>query len=152
MGSQACVAALCACLAGRLLIAADYSQMELRILAHLSQDKRLIRLLNLAGKQGDVFERIAVTLLRGPACPRGAEDGQYGGTVELRAVTKEERDRAKRVMYGGLGSPLLASRPVAREIGMEKDSRKLGGGGGNDRREARDDQEGYGGIRASGKK
>ncbi len=41
---------------GFLILAADYSQLELRILAHLSGDSRLRDILN-AGK--DVFKAIA---------------------------------------------------------------------------------------------
>ena len=41
---------------GFLILAADYSQLELRILAHLSGDERLTKILN-DGK--DVFKAIA---------------------------------------------------------------------------------------------
>ena len=41
---------------GFLILAADYSQLELRILAHLSKDEKLSRILN-GGK--DVFKSIA---------------------------------------------------------------------------------------------
>lgn len=41
---------------GGLILAADYSQLELRILAHLSQDRRLIQVLNTGA---DVFRSIA---------------------------------------------------------------------------------------------
>lgn len=44
------------CLLGGLILAADYSQLELRILAHLSCDRRLLQVLN-SGE--DVFRSIA---------------------------------------------------------------------------------------------
>ena len=44
------------CPLGGVLLAADYSQLELRIIAHLSRDSKLTRVLN-AG--GDVFKTIA---------------------------------------------------------------------------------------------
>jgi hypothetical protein len=39
-------------------------QVELRLLAHLSRDKRLLSLLRSAGNAGDVFQLIATTWLR----------------------------------------------------------------------------------------
>lgn len=44
------------CVLGGLILAADYSQLELRILAHLSRDRRLIQVLN---SGADVFKSIA---------------------------------------------------------------------------------------------
>jgi len=41
---------------GNVLISADYSQVELRIMVHLSQDEKLTKLLN-SGK--DVFRELA---------------------------------------------------------------------------------------------
>ncbi len=51
---------------GCLLIAADYSQIELRVLAHLSGDLKLIEILKQAGVGGDAFALIAKTWLRKP--------------------------------------------------------------------------------------
>jgi DNA polymerase I-like protein with 3'-5' exonuclease and polymerase domains len=61
------------------MLAADYSQLELRILAHLSGDKKLRNVLN-AG--GDVFKTIA---------------SQWKG-VEVSQVTATERQQAKQVL------------------------------------------------------
>lgn len=49
---------------GCVLIGADYSQVELRVLAHLSGDPHLIHILTQAGLQGDAFALIAKTWLR----------------------------------------------------------------------------------------
>lgn len=49
---------------GCVLISADYSQVELRVLAHLSGDPQLIHILTQAGLQGDAFALIAKTWLR----------------------------------------------------------------------------------------
>lgn len=70
-------------------MAADYSQMELRILAHLSNDPILLDLMRQAGTSGDVFELIARTLLRNPTGPAAPV-----------SVSTEERNRAKKVTYG----------------------------------------------------
>lgn len=70
-----------------LLLAADYSQIELRLLAHMSGDEKLTALLRRAGAQGDAFSLIAANWLR---CGLGP-DGRAG---------REDRERAKRVTYG----------------------------------------------------
>ena len=49
---------------GCVLIAADYSQVELRVLAHLSGESKLIQILRQAGVSGDAFALIAKTWLR----------------------------------------------------------------------------------------
>ena len=76
---------------GGILLAADYSQLELRLIAHLSRDERLLKLLN-AG--GDVFRMIA---------------GSLNG-IEPVAVTDVQRQRAKQICYGiiyGIGAKSL---------------------------------------------
>ena len=77
---------------GRTLLAADYSQLELRLLAHLSGDKRLREVLN---SDGDVFKLIACQWLR----------------KSVDQVTKFERQQAKSICYGmvyGIGARALA--------------------------------------------
>ena len=77
---------------GRILLAADYSQLELRLLAHLSGDKRLREVLN---SDGDVFKLIACQWLR----------------KSVDQVTKFERQQAKSICYGmvyGIGAKALA--------------------------------------------
>jgi hypothetical protein len=48
---------------GSVLISADYSQIELRVLAHMSQDAKLMHLLRQAGAKGDAFSLIAASFL-----------------------------------------------------------------------------------------
>ncbi|GAX74846.1 hypothetical protein CEUSTIGMA_g2292.t1 [Chlamydomonas eustigma] len=81
---------------GSVLISADYSQVELRILAHLSGDQKLVHLLRQAGKQGDAFNLIAASFL-----------GKSGAVI-----SHEDREKAKRVTYGivyGIGPVGLAA-------------------------------------------
>ena len=66
---------------GGILLAADYSQLELRMIAHLSNDKKLIRILN---NDGDVFKLITA---------------EWKG-VSPEEVTETERQQAKQVFSG----------------------------------------------------
>ncbi|TPX50567.1 DNA-directed DNA polymerase [Synchytrium endobioticum] len=78
---------------GHVLLSADYSQLELRIIAHMSGDRRLLELLN---GGGDLFVNLAV---------------QWHG-MELSEVTAEIRRKAKFVAYGviyGMGAATLAN-------------------------------------------
>lgn len=63
---------------GGVLLAADYSQLELRLIAHLAQDAKLTEVLN-AG--GDVFKTIA---------------SQMNG-LDVSEVMPEMRQQAKQV-------------------------------------------------------
>lgn len=79
-----------------LFLSVDYSQLEVRLLAHFSRDPKLISILtdHVAAKQ-DVFRVIASTWLGKPAD----------------AISAEERGGAKRVIYGliyGMGVGKLA--------------------------------------------
>lgn len=76
---------------GGLILAADYSQLELRILAHLSQDGRLIHVLN-TGE--DVFRSIAAEWKM----------------MEPESVGDDLRQQAKQICYGiiyGMGAKSL---------------------------------------------
>lgn len=66
---------------GYQLLAADYSQIELRIMAHLSKDPRLIDAFN---NQQDVHSRTAAEIFN----------------VEADEVTKEQRRSAKAINFG----------------------------------------------------
>ena len=77
---------------GGVFVAADYSQLELRILAHLSGDEKLKRVLN---DKGDVFKMIAGNWLGLPPSE----------------VSDKQRQEAKQICYGmvyGIGSKALA--------------------------------------------
>uniref|UniRef100_A0A8C8VKG1 DNA polymerase theta n=1 Tax=Pelusios castaneus TaxID=367368 RepID=A0A8C8VKG1_9SAUR len=77
--------------AGGLILAADYSQLELRILAHLSSDRWLIEVLN---SGADVFKSIAAEWKM----------------IDLEAVGDEIRQQAKQICYGivyGMGAKSL---------------------------------------------
>ena len=63
---------------GGVLVAADYSQLELRIIAHLSADRKLRSILNTGG---DVFKLIA----------------SQWKMVDIADVTPEQRQQAKQV-------------------------------------------------------
>jgi len=63
-----------------VLVAADYSQLELRVIAHLSADRKLLGILNTGG---DVFKLIA----------------SQWKMVDIADVTAEQRQQAKQVFY-----------------------------------------------------
>ncbi|XAR70897.1 DNA-directed DNA polymerase [Bertholletia excelsa] len=76
-----------------LLLAADYSQIELRLMAHFSKDTTLVELLS--KPHGDVFTMIAA---------------KWTGKEES-IITSQERDQTKRLVYGilyGMGPKTLA--------------------------------------------
>lgn len=90
---------------GRVLIAGDYSQIELRILAHLSEDPALIA----AFEAGEDIHRAVAAQIHG---------------VKPKDVTREQRDGAKMVNFGiiygvtayGLGRRLGIGNTEAGEI------------------------------------
>ncbi|KAG9455791.1 hypothetical protein H6P81_000299 [Aristolochia fimbriata] len=76
-----------------LLVGADYSQIELRLMAHFSKDSTLIDLLS--KPDGDVFRLIAA---------------RWTGQLESNVSTKD-RDQTKKLVYGilyGMGARRLA--------------------------------------------
>ncbi|KAJ4750728.1 DNA polymerase I [Rhynchospora pubera] len=76
-----------------LIIAADYSQIELRLMAHFSKDHTLIELLS--KPDGDVFTMITA---------------KWAGKPES-SVTPKQRDHTKRLIYGilyGMGPASLS--------------------------------------------
>jgi len=66
---------------GRKLLAADYSQIELRVLAHISQDQGLIEAFE---RDEDIHARTAATIFN----------------VSIEKVTPSMRDIAKRINFG----------------------------------------------------
>ncbi|XP_061105385.1 LOW QUALITY PROTEIN: DNA polymerase theta [Conger conger] len=84
---------------GGLVLAADYSQLELRILAHLSRDRRLLQALN---SGADVFRSIAAEWRM----------------IEPEAVDDSLRQQAKQICYGiiyGMGAKSLGE-----QMGIEE--------------------------------
>lgn len=84
---------------GGLILAADYSQLELRILAHLSRDCRLIQVLN---SGADVFRSIAAEWKM----------------LEPHAVGDDLRQQAKQICYGiiyGMGAKSLGEQMGIKE-------------------------------------
>lgn len=89
---------------GNVIIAADYSQIELRIMAHISQDANL---LNAFKHDQDVHAATASTMFK----------------VDIGEVTKEQRRRAKAINFGliygmsafGLAKQIDISRTQAKE-------------------------------------
>ncbi|KAL8575274.1 hypothetical protein ACOMHN_001819 [Nucella lapillus] len=84
---------------GGVILAADYSQLELRVIAHLSGDAKLISILN---NDGDVFKLIAA---------------QWKNTMP-EFVTKEERQHAKQICYGMLYG--IGPRALGEQIGVDE--------------------------------
>ena len=70
-----------------VLVSADYSQMELRLAAHLSDDQHIISILRSVGEDGDVFRMIASHWM-----DKRVED-----------VTEQERQTVKRISCEHLG-------------------------------------------------
>ena len=89
---------------GYIYIDADYSQIELRVLAHISQDKNMIEAFN---NGADIHKQAASKVFN----------------VPIDEVTKEQRTNAKAVNFGivygisdfGLGEQLGISRKKAKE-------------------------------------
>ncbi|XP_070990897.1 DNA polymerase theta [Oncorhynchus clarkii lewisi] len=85
---------------GGMVLAADYSQLELRVLAHLSKDKRLLQVLN---GGADVFRCIAAEWKN----------------IDLETVDDTLRQQAKQICYGiiyGMGAKSLGE-----QMGIEED-------------------------------
>lgn len=85
---------------GWLLVAADYSQIELRILTHLSQEPILLE----AYKNGDDVHRVTAQLIFDKDTPE--------------AVTAEERRMGKLINFGVIYG--MGSHRFAREAGVSK--------------------------------
>ncbi len=90
--------------AGKVYIDADYSQIELRVLAHLSEDEHMIE----AFKKGEDIHKQAASKVFG---------------ISQEEVTKEQRESAKAVNFGivygisdfGLGEQLGIGRKIAKQ-------------------------------------
>ncbi|XP_031727746.1 DNA polymerase theta isoform X1 [Anarrhichthys ocellatus] len=85
---------------GGMILAADYSQLELRVLAHLSKDQRLLQVLN---GGADVFRCIAAEWK----------------SVDPESVKDDLRQQAKQICYGiiyGMGAKSLGE-----QMGVEEE-------------------------------
>jgi DNA polymerase-1 len=88
---------------GHAILSADYSQIELRVLAHLAQDPELIEAFRVSG---DVHQRTAALIF-------------FGDAKKVGDVTSEMRRRAKTINFGviyGMGDSALA-----KQIGITRD-------------------------------
>ena len=85
--------------AGKVFVGADYSQIELRVLAHLSQDPGLIETFQ---RGEDIHTRTALEIFGGSAAD----------------VTREMRSRAKTINFGVLYG--MSAFRLAREFGVPR--------------------------------
>ena len=86
--------------AGGVFLAADYSQLELRMLAHMSDDAKLKKYLN---SDGDVFKMIASEWLAVPASE----------------ISDKQRQETKQVCYGMLYG--IGSKTLGEQLGIEQE-------------------------------
>ena len=86
--------------AGMHLVAADYSQIELRILAHLSGDERLV-----------------AAFLAGEDIHRATAAEVFG--ISLEAVSSEQRRRAKAINFGLVYG--MSAFGLARQLGLPRE-------------------------------
>jgi len=96
------------------LLCADYSQVEMRIAAHLSGDERLISLLQHAESKQDLYKSMAATFFRCSAHSPVIEvdfdlphDTVRVSSKAVAAVTDEERSCAKTISLGILYGMVL---------------------------------------------
>nr|KAG5691719.1 hypothetical protein BaRGS_010222 [Batillaria attramentaria] len=91
---------------GGVMVAADYSQLELRVIAHLSGDRKLTSILN---DDGDVFKLIAA---------------QWKNTLP-EAVTAEQRQQAKQAERQAVNTTVQGSAADIVKAAMNKIDRHL---------------------------
>lgn len=81
------------CQEGKVLLAADFCQLELRILTHLSKDRNLMKIMNSPGE--DIFKKIAAKW----------------NNVDENEVSSVQRNQTKQLCYGiiyGMGNKALS--------------------------------------------
>ncbi len=88
---------------GKLLVSADYSQIELRILAHMSRDPNL---LDSFSREEDIHTRTAGILFE----------------KDISSVSPDERRKAKTINFGLLYG--MGPRKLSRELGISLDEAK----------------------------
>lgn len=87
-----------------IMIAADYSQLELRLLAHFSDDHNLLEILNRSlgsSDTFDVFKTVASKVYKKP----------------VEEVTPENRQHAKQICYGIIYG--MGNRSLANQLGVD---------------------------------
>ncbi|XP_050096845.1 DNA polymerase theta [Anopheles aquasalis] len=95
----------------RVLLSADFCQLELCILTHLSQDRRLMEALNASDGPGgrrkpqDVFRSLAA---------------RWHQLTDVSEVSEELRSRTKAIVYGVIYG--MGARAMAAELQMEEES------------------------------
>ena len=89
---------------GYIYIDADYSQIELRVLAHISQDEHMLE----AFKNGEDIHKQAASKVLG---------------IPIEEVTKEQRSDAKAVNFGRVYG--ISDFGVAQQLGISKKQAKL---------------------------
>ncbi len=88
---------------GKLLVAADYSQIELRILAHMSMDPNLLQAF---GDNEDIHRRTAGLLF----------------DKDIQEVSRDERRKAKTINFGLLYG--MGPQKLSRELGITMEEAK----------------------------
>ena len=97
--SSVCVRNVFVPFKGGVLLAADYSQLELRILAHMSEDEKLTRFLN---QDGDVFRLIA---------------SEWLGVLP-EEVGERQRQETKQICYGMLYG--IGVKALGEQLGIDE--------------------------------
>ena len=87
-----------------IFIDADYSQIELRILAHISKDENMIRAFN---NNDDIHKEAAAKVLN----------------IPINEVTKEERSKAKAINFGIVYG--ISDYGLAEQIGVSRKEAKI---------------------------
>lgn len=89
---------------GWIFVSADYSQLELRLLAHFSGDENLLEILNRSldsDKSYDVFKTVASKVYKKP----------------VDQITGENRQHAKQICYGIIYG--MGNRSLANQLGVD---------------------------------
>ena len=100
-----------------VFISADYSQIEMRVLAHISEDKNMIQLFHAGNHEKDIYKLLAMAILETSGNGNGNVYSNYNNndstSSRLAAVTPEMRNRAKTVTLGviyGMGAQAAANK------------------------------------------